>query len=104
MKNKELKWKPQTQEVKGNYTFSGRVKTTKRISEELDFAEIISIIITVRKEAMKQKGLDYLLVLKNNTGQKLFVIDNLSKEMKEDSSPVFLLDNNYFTILFAEEY
>lgn len=104
MKNKELKWKPQTQEVKGNYTFSGRVKTTKRISKELDFAEILSIIITIRKEAIKQKGLDYLLVLKNITGQKIFVIDNLSKEMKEDSSHEFLLDNNYFTILFAEEY
>lgn len=72
------------------------------VSEALTPEEISEIISDVQIAVSKNIGLDYLQVFKNEKGQKIFVIDQLTNE--EDESGDFSPDDNYATVLFAEEY
>lgn len=49
-----------------------------------------------------QNGMDYLQVFQNAAGRKIFLIDNLNREMIE--SGAFREQDNYCTLMFAEEY
>ncbi len=106
MKKKNAKnWSLQPQEQEGSYSFSGKMFMTSGIQFELDLLEISNIISTIKDKVQKEVGLDYLQVFKKqNSKRKIFVIDNLNKEMKQNKDQEFLNSNDYFTIMFAEEY
>lgn len=99
------RWTLQPQECEGTYSFSGQSLMTRKIAEELAPMDIIYIHSTIKKLVLEKGGLDYLQVFINNdTGKKIFVIDQLNEEMKKENSSEFVKNNDYFTILFAEEY
>ena len=52
--------------------------------------------------AIEQKGIDYIQVYSNETGQRLFFIDNLVEWMFESGK--YENEHNYYTLLLPEEY
>jgi len=100
---KSGKWILQPQEVEGNYMFSGNMFATSGIVAELTPEEIQHIIFQVKKRVSENNGADYLQVFKKN-GKKIYVIDNLNREMISTNDKEYVSQNNYFTILFAFEY
>ena len=50
--------------------------------------------------AIEKGGLDYLQTFKNEKGERIWVIDQLSEPMKKDHPP----EHDYFTILTPSEY
>ena len=91
------------QEMEGTYTFSGNMYSTKRIHDEIQTGVILNLISIIKKLAIENKGIDYLQVFIKGK-RKIYIIDNLNEEMKQNKSNTFLQDNNYFTVMFAEEY
>jgi hypothetical protein len=104
MSDKSAKWILQPQECKGTYIFSGSCYMTRRIADELSQEEIIFIISEVKKRVEEKKGADYLQVFLDESERKIFVIDQLNEEMKQENPKEWVMENNYYTILFAEEY
>ena len=97
----DLKWKLQAQEQNGNYRFSGRFVVTKGIADLLSEAEIMLLFWQVKYLVEQKDGADYLAVfIHEDTGQKLFLIDQLSEEMKPDHPK----EHDYCTLLLAQEY
>ena len=97
-------WNLQPQERGGTYTFSGKILSTSNIAKLLTADEQLFIILEVKNRVQELGGADYLQVFKNSEGKKIFVIDQLNKEMKEENSSEFVEENDYFTILFSYEY
>lgn len=96
-------WTRQPQERKDQkYFFSGQFYATSGVANELHPEEILEIYRDVYSFAMEQNGIDYLQVYTNGKGRKLFVIDNLSEPMIKSGD--YTQDNNYCTLLFADEY
>lgn len=98
------KWTLQPQECEGKYMFSGKTYMTRRISDELHFLEVVMIIAEVKKRVVENNGADYLQVFTDDSGRKIFVIDQLNEEMKAENPAEWVKENDLFTILFAEEY
>lgn len=98
------KWTLQPQEQEGEYMFSGKSYMTRRIAEELHPLEVLQIHKEVQKRVAENNGADYLQVFVDDNDRKIFVIDQLNKRMKEDNPLEWVEENDYFTILFAEEY
>ena len=98
-----MKWKRQPQEQSGTYFFSGKFLITSGIQELLTDEEIRSIYFEVKKTVKEQNGIDYLVVyIHEETGQKLFFIDQLNKEMIDSGG--YEPEHNHCTLLLASEY
>lgn len=99
-------WKRQPQEKEGTYEFSGFALATPGVSEMISEQEIMRIILDVKKAVMEVAGLDYLQIYTNDTGQKIYLIDQLNREMltSDDYTEQQKVDYNYFTLLLPEEY
>ena len=99
-------WKRQTPARPGTYEFSGFALATRGVAEVLSKSEIKAIIQDVRHAVAEAGGLDYLQIYKNDSGEKLYVIDQLNREMlasdgyTEEQKQKY----NYFTIILPEEY
>jgi hypothetical protein len=104
MSDTPAKWTLQPQECEGKYMFSGKIYMTRRISDELLPIEVILIIAEVKKRVADNEGADYLQVFTDDSGRKIFVIDQLNEEMKSENTAEWVKENDLFTILFAEEY
>jgi len=99
------KWTLLPQEVNSTeYTFSGKIFVTARIKNELSVVDISYMLSILSSKVIALGGLDYLQVFKNETGQKVFIIDNLSKRHKEIASKEYVEENDYYTVMFADEY
>lgn len=97
------KWLHQPQETEGSYQFSGSFYVTVGIQETLTQNEIFDIYLFIKLLAKDRKNLDYLQVfVHNQTGQKLFFIDQLNKEMIESGK--YSPQDNYCTLLLTSEY
>lgn len=99
-------WKRQPQEKEGTYEFSGFLLVTRGVQEILSEAEIMSIVLDVKQAVHITGRLDYLQVYKNDQGQKVWLIDQLSREMltSDDYTPEQKKEYNHFTMLLPEEY
>ena len=106
MKQQEFTWTIQEEEQAGDYFFSGRLYTTAGIQRELHVSEIVEIVWQVKKRVREGNGADYLQVFVNEVGEKIFVIDQLSKTMLAGSgyTEKEKREYNYATILFSYEY
>ncbi|MEO1263825.1 MAG: hypothetical protein AAFZ15_33780 [Bacteroidota bacterium] len=98
-----MKWKRQPQEQEGTYYFSGKFLVTSGVQALLKPHEITAIYLEIQNLVKEKSGLDYLQVyVHEESGQKLFFIDQLNKEMI--TSGDYLQEYNYCTLLLAEEY
>lgn len=95
-------WTRKLQEQDGNYFFSGQFLATRGVVEELAPAEILSIYHDIKKFVQNKNGIDYLQVYTDERGRKLYLIDQLSKEMIESGEYAPL--DNHCTLLWAHEY
>lgn len=99
----ESKWIRQPEEQEGDHWFSGKFLVTIGVQDLLTPEEILAIYLDIQNLVKEKNGLDYLqMFVHSETGQKLFFIDQLSKEMIESGE--FLSEYNYCTLLLAEEY
>lgn len=96
------KWKRELQEVDGEYQFDGEIYITNGVAEQIPMVEIMDIVRDIRNAVFEQAGLDYLQVYKSDSGEKVYVIDNVDPEMKESSE--YDESMNYCTIMLPEEY
>lgn len=98
-----MKWKMKPQEQEGTYFFSGKFLVTTGIQVELSNEEIFAIYSAIQELAKEKNGIDYLAVfIHEDSGQKLFFIDQLNKQMIESGG--YQAEHNYCTLLLAEEY
>jgi hypothetical protein len=105
MENKN-KWKRQPQEREGDYFFNGRAICTRKIGYTLPYEEIKEIIIDLMQFVEEKNGIDYLQVYVDESGRKIFCIDQLSKSMLEGDgyTDEEKIEYNHWTMLFSEEY
>ena len=101
------KWEIQPPEQPGTYRFEGSCFVTKDVKEAVPETDLEYILSQIRQRVAENDGADYLQVfIHSDSGQKIFVIDNLSSEMLQSDgyTETQKQEYNYFTILFAEEY
>ena len=92
------------EKLNDGYDFSGKIYVTKRIKEELSSSEIQSILDMIWNRVIKEFGLDYHQIYYDETGQVIFVIDNINKMMRYTKPRKWVEENDYLTIMFADEY
>lgn len=99
------KWVLQPQEQPGTYRFSGQMYMTTTVANAIPQDTILEIVADVWRRVLENDGADYLQVFKNcETGEKIFVIDQLNQEMKQNNPTEWVKENDHFTILYAHEY
>ena len=96
-------WKRQPQEQEGKYFFSGQFFITNGVRAELTDKEVLAIYKNVQEFVQEKNGIDYLQVFTDENNRKLFLIDQLSKDMI-DSGDYDVDEQNYCTLMFAHEY
>lgn len=103
MENYTSLWLLQPQGQEGKFFFSGQFYVTRGVEDLLSYDEIFELYRRVKQLVLEKNGLDYLQVFKHKqTKQKLFFIDQLSKEMI--ASGQFRPEDNHCTLLLADEY
>ena len=95
-------WKRKPQEQPGTYFFSGRFYTTQGVAASLSETEILAIYRDVKAFVQQENGIDYLQVYECDDGRKVWLIDQLDKEMIESGE--FKPEDNHCTMLLPEEY
>ena len=96
----EGKWIHQPQEQDGDYWFDGRIFMTNNIQADIPQIELMGIINHLQTLAKEQEGIDYLQVFKTEEGDKIFIIDQITKSQIETSPKEY----HYCTILYPYEY
>ncbi len=94
--------KPQEEEQENDYYFNGRALQTAGIAEALTPDDINKIVSMLRRFVMNNHGADYLQVFEHSDGRKVWCICQLSKTMIESGE--YDDEDNYWTMLFPEEY
>ena len=99
-------WSHQPQEQPGDYFFDGKIYVTRGVADQVPTIEIGLVLATLKQFVQQENGADYLQTFVRQDGLKVFVIDQLSKSMKESGQylPEQIEEYNYATIMFAEEY
>ena len=97
-----MKWKRRPQEKEGTYLFSGMFLVTRNVSQKLSSLEIVAIYLDMQAFVSAHNGADYLQIYDSPNGEKLYFIDQLSREMIETGQ--FAEEDNYCTLLFSWEY
>ena len=100
-------WIRKPQEVEGDYFFSGKAVMTIGVSNELTMlADVIPITMDLNKAVEENNGLDYLQVYECDDGRVVWIIDSLSKSMKEGGgyTPEQIKEYDYWTVLLPSEY
>lgn len=96
-----MQWIRQPQEREDQkYFFNGKCLVTRGAQELLSEAEVLNIITELQKLAKERGGLDYLQTYKRESGDKIWIIDQLDEKMKTEHPP----EHNYFTFLLPSEY
>lgn len=95
-------WQRQPQDRDGSYHFSGHFYATCGIMESLSIEEILLIRQDIQSFVREKKSVDYLQVYMDETGRKLFFIDQLNQEMIESGEYEDI--DNYCTLMLASEY
>ncbi len=95
-------WTRRPQEREGTYQFSGTFYVTHEVLATISQEEILGIYLDVQVLVKENGGLDYFQVYVNDSGAKLYFIDQCDPQMMEEES--FRKEYNYCTLLFAHEY
>ena len=95
-------WTRRPQEREGTYKFSGTFLVTRGVLDTLSPKEIVAIYLDVQALVKETGGIDYLQVYENETGDRLYFIDQCDLEMMAQES--FDEEYNHCTLLFDYEY
>lgn len=96
-----MKWKLQPQEKENQkYFFNGKCLITQGAQELLSQEEALQIIGLLQKIAKEKNGIDYLQCFKNESGERIWIIDQLDTNMKKEHPS----EHDYFTFLLPSEY
>jgi len=95
-------WIHKPQEQAGTYFFSGHLLVTQAVISSLTSNEIAAIYLDLQLFVMENNGADYLQIYFNDKGDKVYIIDQLKKEIIE--SGTYSPEENYCTLLFSWEY
>ena len=94
-------WQLQPQEREGTYRFDGGFLVTQNVRDGLRNEIIARIYLLIQEKVEEKNGLDYLQVfIHQETGEKIFFIDQINDEMKEEHPP----EHNYCTLMYSDEY
>ena len=96
------KWTRQPQEQEGTYFFSGNFYATTPVVAQLPPEELAAIYNDLQAFVREKGGIDYLQVYLDEQGRKLYLIDQLNREMIESGQ--YQPDDNHHTLLWAHEY
>ncbi|MDT8448429.1 MAG: hypothetical protein RRB13_16175 [bacterium] len=100
--NQKRQWRLLPQECAGSYEFNGTLYVTKALFEDLEPEEIGQIVGLIQARVAEQGGADYLQVLEDGQRNRIFAIDQISREMK--ASGDYRPEDNHWTLLWAWEY
>jgi hypothetical protein len=99
------KWIMKPQESDGTYRFDGVMYGTSGIAHNLGRDDLQYIIKTVKQYVKTNNGADFIFVFENEyLDKRIFVIDKLNDYMKLNNDADYVNENNYYTIMFADEY
>ena len=102
MQLKQNPWIRQPQECDGDYWFNGKILITRNVSESIPRPFVIQIVEEVQRLAVENKGIDYLITFKNEEGDTLFFIDQVTRTaLKNGDHPP---EHHYATLMFSWEY
>ena len=90
------------QETEETYFFSGQMLITQGAIQAFTEEEVMAVVADLKAFVAAQNGADYLQVYEFADGRKLWIIDQLNKEMIESGD--FQPEDNHCTILLPEEY
>ena len=90
------------QEQEGTYYFSGKLFVTPAVLHHFTPTDILAIYLDIQSFVRENNGVDYLQIYINDQGDKLYFIDQLSKEMVDSGQ--YQVEDNYCTLMFAHEY
>lgn len=93
--------KPQEDEDQ-KYFFSGQCYLTSGIDQELPKDELQAILTDLHAFVKEKNGIDYLQVYEDEKGNRIWIIDQLDKEMIESGE--YAPGDNHYTVLLPEEY
>lgn len=100
MSTKPITWTRKEQEQDGTYRFNGRMLVTAGVQTELLPFEILEIMKDLLTFVQQEDGIDYLVEYKRTDGTRVWCIDQINDEMKEEHPP----EHNYWTMLLPSEY
>lgn len=95
-------WIRKPQEQQGSHYFSGTLMVTLSVLDKLTHADITAIYLDIQMFVRENNGADYLQIYINDEGDKLYLIDQLSKEMVESGK--YKTEDNHCTLMFSWEY
>jgi len=101
---KTKKWELQPQEQEGCYMFCGKMYVTRGVNESVPIADIMQMVLEVKQRVSDNNGADYLQVFKSSSEDKIYILDQLDRIMKDGQPKEWIDENDYFTVLFAHEY
>jgi hypothetical protein len=95
-------WTRRPQEQEGTYRFSGTFYVTQEVQSRISQEEIFAIYLDIQVLVKEMDGIDYFQVYENDSGDKLYFIDQCDPEMMAQEA--FKEEFNYCTLLFSHEY
>ena len=95
-------WTRRPQEQEGACKFSGTFFVTQGVASSLSREEIIAIYLDIQVLVKETGGIDYFQVYENESGEKLYFIDECDPELTEQE--LSMDEFNHCTLLFSHEY
>ena len=95
-------WIRKPQEQEGTYYFSGKIYITQAVFDNFTPNDITAIYLDIQLFVKENNGVDYLQIYFNDQGDKLYLIDQLNKEMVDNGQ--YQEEDNYCTLMFSYEY
>lgn len=95
-------WIRKPQETEGTHYFSRTLLVTPAVLQHFSPADIIAIYLDIKQFVEENNGADYLQIYINDLGDKLYLIDQLNREMVE--SGIYKEEDNYSVLMFSHEY
>lgn len=83
-----------------NYWFGGQGYLTAGIDAAIPKVEIVQILADLNAFVKEKQGIDYLQVYQDESGRKIFVIDQVPKDELHLHPP----EHNHWTVLWNHEY
>ncbi len=98
-------WQIQPQEQSGDYMFSGRLKITPEVLQQLPSDEISQIIRDLFIRVRENNGCDFIQTFKGRQGRTILCVDQLNKSMKSSHAYTSqeIRQHDFWIMMFDEQ-